>query len=80
MPMPATPGFVPIARRLIRRLREIDPRMLQEVTADWAKHPNHAILLKRHFMIGLCGHWSQALDLAMTTEMPKLLNLNTPKG
>ena len=72
-PAPLEPGMTLIRRHLITNLRKIDPMVLRELAEDWALYPRHAILLKRHFLVGLCGHWSQGLDTIMATELTKLL-------
>ena len=61
-----------LERKLRRRLHEIDPRVVRELAQDWAvsKDP---ILLKRHFLVGLCGHWSQHLDQVLAGELTLIL-------
>lgn len=76
MTMPTQDGFTSIKRRLITRLRQVDPRLLWELADDWGKNPGPSALLKRHFLVGLCGHWSQALDGAMHQELAAILRNN----
>lgn len=61
-----------VDRKLRRRLREIDARVIRQLAEEWtaSKSP---ILLKRHFLVGLCGHWSQHLDALLAIELGAIL-------
>lgn len=62
-----------IRRRLVFALKRIDPKVLRETAQEWAENPRCALLLKRHFLIGCCGHWSQGLFDLLAAEMGKAL-------
>jgi hypothetical protein len=62
-----------IKRRLITRLRQIDPGVIRQLAEEWAASKD-SILLKRHFLVGLCGHWSQGLDSILALELTSILH------
>jgi hypothetical protein len=61
-----------VAVQLRRRLHEIDPRVVKQLAVEWAASGD-PILLKRHFLVGLVGHWSQHLDGVLAGELNAIM-------